>query len=289
MLTYFYLFSSHEMQAGTAKIFSRICAFSSAKLLKQHRLNGELFLCNSPFAHFSRRNYQSPTVSFAVATFNSVAKIMEMPPKFNATELKGLLFDMDGTLTISNQIDFERMRLRLDLEPGEDILETVKLRYGDCPNVYNAKMKIISEFEAECRSGMAIQPYAKKLLHFLRVQRPDIKTALISRNNRQEITYFLEKFGLTFDAIIGREDMEPVKPHPACVLDLSQRWEMSPSLMLFIGDDKYDVECGQRAGTWTCLFENSSNKTYLPMADFTVDSLYKFAQLMGLKEDLSVQ
>ena len=65
------------------------------------------------------------------------------PPPLH--EIKGVIFDMDGTLTIP-VLQFNEMRLRLGLSPSQDILTTVQ----SYPPVQQAEaMAIIEEMEEE--------------------------------------------------------------------------------------------------------------------------------------------
>ena len=60
-------------------------------------------------------------------------------------EIKGIIFDMDGTLTIP-VLNFSEMKTRLGLSPNQDILPTVQ----SYPPEERAKaMSIIEEFEEE--------------------------------------------------------------------------------------------------------------------------------------------
>ena len=43
-------------------------------------------------------------------------------------------------------------------------------------------------------------------------------------------------------------DFEPVKPDPAAVHHICAGWGCSPEDVMVVGDDKTDIECGNRAG-----------------------------------------
>lgn len=60
-------------------------------------------------------------------------------------EIKGVIFDMDGTLTIP-VLNFNQMRERLGLSKDQDILPTVQ---GFPPQERAKAMAIIEEFEEE--------------------------------------------------------------------------------------------------------------------------------------------
>jgi hypothetical protein len=61
------------------------------------------------------------------------------------TEIKGVIFDMDGTLTLP-VLDFKGIRDSLGLTPGTDILPTVQ-KYS--PEERDKAMAIIEEYEED--------------------------------------------------------------------------------------------------------------------------------------------
>jgi phosphoglycolate phosphatase-like HAD superfamily hydrolase len=63
---------------------------------------------------------------------------------------------------------------------------------------------------------------------------------------------FARTFGFVFDAIYTREDGPP-KPSPAGVLALCQKLGAGPADTLTVGDYKFDVLAGRRAGCRTVL------------------------------------
>ena len=68
-------------------------------------------------------------------------------------EIKGIIFDMDGTLTIP-VLKFNEMRARLGLSPNQDILPTV---LGFPPDRRAQAMAIIEEMEEEGVQKMQVQ------------------------------------------------------------------------------------------------------------------------------------
>ncbi|CEM12735.1 unnamed protein product [Vitrella brassicaformis CCMP3155] len=209
--------------------------------------------------------------------------------QFDPNKLAGVLFDMDGTLTLPHQIDFTKMKERLGIPPHEDVLRTLKERYGDSPDEYARAMQIIDEVEAEGAAELALQPYCRELLAALRRSRPDVKTALVTRNSRKQAAHFasmLECNGASFDAIISRDECEtlsmPVKPSPAVCFHLANQWGVSPEDCMFVGDFRDDMLCGKGAGAWTCLIENHKNQEFRELADLSVDSLAALARHLQL-------
>ena len=55
-----------------------------------------------------------------------------------------------------------------------------------------------------------------------------------------------------FSYILGADDVVHAKPHPEPVLRTLKAFGCSPEEALVVGDMKYDIEMGRRAGTRTC-------------------------------------
>lgn len=43
-------------------------------------------------------------------------------------------------------------------------------------------------------------------------------------------------------------DFKPVKPHPAAIIHIAEKWNTEPKALMMIGDDKNDINCGNAAG-----------------------------------------
>ena len=118
--------------------------------------------------------------------------------------IKGVIFDMDGTLTIP-VLNFNEMRTRLGLAPGTDILPAVMNMAAE---ERDRAMQIIRELEEEgvafnfCegyifpsfRTGsrrLQLQPGILELLHLL--AQNGIERAVITRNSVTASQVFLDK------------------------------------------------------------------------------------------------
>ena len=103
------------------------------------------------------------------------------------TEIKGVIFDMDGTLTVP-VLNFKEVRASLKLAPGVDTLTTV-LQYP--PEKKAQAMKIIEEFEEEGIEKMSLQPGVLDLLHYIAER--GVRRALMTRNAWKATHLFLDK------------------------------------------------------------------------------------------------
>lgn len=102
--------------------------------------------------------------------------------------LQGIVFDMDGTLTVPC-LDFKKLRKLLNIDDKVDILGHVETLSKDD----KAKsMKIIEDFEDEGRRNLQLQPAIDELFNFL-VNDTNLKLALLTRNDSKAVVHFLGK------------------------------------------------------------------------------------------------
>ena len=102
-------------------------------------------------------------------------------------EIKGVIFDMDGTLTIP-VLDFVEMRRELNIPPGVDLLPAV-LKMP--PKEKERSMRIIEKFEEEGANKLKLQPGALDLLHY--IAENGVKRALVTRNSMIQAEAFLDR------------------------------------------------------------------------------------------------
>ncbi|EGG15967.1 hypothetical protein DFA_09638 [Cavenderia fasciculata] len=188
--------------------------------------------------------------------------------------IKGIIFDLDGTLTLP-VMDFGLLRRNLGLHTTtRDVLEAIK---DWTPEQQVQGHKIIHDFEMDARNKLVIQPGASELMQLLETL--NIKKAIHSRNNLANITYFQDQLGYKFDPLVGRE-IEPPKPNPAGCQHISKHWLIDAKDILFIGDSKDDLLTSKAFGSCSVLLVNEHNDKAKEMADLCVNSLEEFRQLI---------
>ena len=88
--------------------------------------------------------------------------------------IKGVIFDMDGTLT-KPVLNFSDMRQRVGVPPSQDILQYVNSLTGE--DKVKA-MTVIEEIEEEAINKVELQPGVIELLHFLAENKVHTQTYL---------------------------------------------------------------------------------------------------------------
>ena len=159
---------------------------------------------------------------------------------------RAVIFDLDGTLADS-ALDFDAIRAEIGLQPGLPILE--QLATADAETCARAEV-IMRRHERDAIAGARLTDGCAELLGHLVARR--IPIGILTRNIREVVETFAQTFGFAFDAIYTREDGPP-KPSPAGVLALCQKLGAPPADTLMVGDFKFDVLDGRRAGSPTVL------------------------------------
>ncbi|XXG42708.1 hypothetical protein AAC387_Pa01g2918 [Persea americana] len=207
------------------------------------------------------------------------------------SRLRGVVFDMDGTLTVP-VIDFAAMyksvlgeeeykAMRAKSPSGIDILQHIETW---SPEKQQKAYEIIADIERQGLDQLQIMPGAIELCGFLNSNK--IRRGLITRNVKDAVDLFHLRFGMVFTPAISRE-FRPYKPDPAPLLHICSTWDVQPNEVIMIGDSlKDDVTCGRRAGAFTCLLDEkgrySSPDSFTSdlKPDFKVSSLGEVCSLL---------
>ncbi|UNM97375.1 HAD family hydrolase [Ignatzschineria rhizosphaerae] len=180
------------------------------------------------------------------------------------------IFDMDGTLTIAVH-DFSMIKKVLEIPEEEDILVNLeKLPEAD----KNARLRWLAEYELKMAKQSIAATGAPELLTYLNQQSSDL--AILTRNLQDlafitleaiEADHYFEK-----SLIFGRENAAP-KPSPDGILQIIEKWGISPTETVIVGDHEYDLASGKNAGIQTILVNHESN-IYPELADFFFPSCH---------------
>ncbi len=182
--------------------------------------------------------------------------------------IKAVLFDLDGTLIHLN-VDFNQMRADV-----ETLLPRYKLSAGGKTSLYTLELiddciqtltgrgeeKSAAIFQREAEAAIVaveieaadtaeVHPGAPELLENLRER--GIKIGIVTRNCRTAVERILEKYPLTYDALLTRDDVAAVKPDPEHLLAALRLLQVEPRHALMVGDHPMDVRGGRAVGAKT--------------------------------------
>ncbi len=189
--------------------------------------------------------------------------------------IKGVVFDMDGTITECD-VDFEAIRREANI-PNVPILEYIE---GVEKQKQKEILAVLERHEARAAGTSRLRKGVVEILENLKKR--GIKTALLTRNSRRSVETILKRHNLKFDVVMSRDDAPP-KPSPQPVLLISKKLGLRPEELLMVGDFHFDVQAGRAAGARTAFLLNS---TYHPPqdADYHIHSLEELLQIVGASE-----
>lgn len=180
--------------------------------------------------------------------------------------LRGLIFDLDGTLVDTNAMHVEawwrtfrefgyevaRERIFPEVGKGADKLipsihgEEVDARLGD------EMRKRVTERWIQLASGrrFRVLPGAVELIE--RARRHGLRTALATSSYAEQLDATLESAGVDFrhlvDAVVTGSDALNTKPDPDLVVASVRRLRLPPEQCAMVGDTPHDGEACNGAG-----------------------------------------
>ena len=192
----------------------------------------------------------------------------------NPQQLKGIIFDVDGTIADSVGFFYEIALEVLSIAgvpPVEKELVYSLMRVGDnspleklfppnYPDAVGTMKRIFDDRMAEWmrryHDETTAIPGSIELLHDLHAR--GLQLGIATSSGRA--LPFLDRWGVRhlFGGIVGREDVEIRKPHPEPVLKCLGHLGLAPQETLYIGDSPIDIQAGKAAGAYTiCLLYTS--------------------------------
>jgi HAD superfamily hydrolase (TIGR01549 family) len=201
-------------------------------------------------------------------------------------EVRAVVFDMDGTLTMGGAIDFAEIRRRLAIPPGARILEHIATAAVDEEERKRMMQVVVEEEEA----GIARTAAREDLVEATaRLRDRGVRMALVTRNMRAAVTHFVDNIlrdATVFDVCLDRS-FHPPKPEPACILHImKEHWpDLGCHQVVMVGDHSDDILCGQRAGVRTVAIgsgddADESFRSAAALADASVHTLHELVDLL---------
>jgi HAD superfamily hydrolase (TIGR01549 family) len=176
----------------------------------------------------------------------------------SSSVVKGVIFDMDGTLTLPGSIDFNAMysRNNFDRNNGDILTQINRLTNEDDKKKAHS---IIIEEEQKGVDRMILRDHLSLLINQLNDN--NIKVAISTRNNEQALYKFLELSELNpnqFTHLLHRDSINIDgkminKPDPRVAYHITKSWNVNYEETYFVGDSDDDIHCGISANMKTCL------------------------------------
>ncbi|MDZ7623389.1 MAG: HAD family hydrolase [Ignavibacteriaceae bacterium] len=177
----------------------------------------------------------------------------------------GFIFDIDGTLTSTNQLIFDSFNFIAkkylnktfsDAEiismfgPTEDVI--LRQWCGDNPaspaGRYEEARKDYYKYYSDHHGIAGLYEGIKEILHHLKSK--DYPIGIFTGKGREASIITLNKLGVDhyFDLIVTGDDVENHKPSPEGILKFLNHFKLNPERVLMIGDSVSDVIASKEAG-----------------------------------------
>jgi HAD superfamily hydrolase (TIGR01509 family) len=190
--------------------------------------------------------------------------------------MEACVFDMDGTL-IDAEYDWQAIKATLGID-GVSIIEELNGLEGEEREAKWAEMRRI---ERNATQSAQLRPGVVELIGLLHEER--VKTALVTNNSDENVSYLLDKFGISFEVVISR-DSGLYKPSGAPVAEAVRRLGASPEKTLCVGDSAYDImACRDSGCAWVCILFDEKN-LLSPNADLSfpdIHGLIRYLQIVS--------
>ena len=171
---------------------------------------------------------------------------------------KGIIFDIDGTLTSTNELIFKSFnyiakkylnRTFTDEEtislfgPTEDVI----LKQW-CGNDFKAARKDYYEFYKSNHNLASLYPGIKNLLDYLKMKK--VLLGIFTGKGRQASLITLEELDIVnyFNLIVTGDDVANHKPSAEGILQFINKVKLMQEEVLMIGDSVGDVKASKEAG-----------------------------------------
>jgi phosphoglycolate phosphatase len=208
------------------------------------------------------------------------------------TDIRGFVFDFDGTLAIPN-IDFGLMRRQVDaiaasygIDPAQfkhlyilEMIDQVAAQLGRPTGnrgeaFARAAHASIQALEVECARTGGMLPGAVEVLRVLR--QLGYKVGVVTRNSESAVRTICTAIDTLCDVFLPREAVRFVKPHPEHLERALTCLQISAQQAVMIGDGPIDIAAGKALGlkTVAVLTGGSGREALLATApDLLMDSV----------------
>ncbi|RMX81889.1 hypothetical protein D0869_06460 [Hortaea werneckii] len=187
------------------------------------------------------------------------------------SRLKGIVFDMDGTLCLPQNYMFAEMRQAVNIPKGSDILDYIHALPEKGQQEAFGK---IQDIERTAMSKQVPQAGLVSLMEFL--DQHEIRKGICTRNFDAPVNHLLSnhlpRHINPFSPIITR-DFRPPKPSPAGILHIAHAWGITDTAdvptsppeerqlpMIMVGDSIDDMIAGHDAGAMTVLLRSEGKE-----------------------------
>lgn len=211
---------------------------------------------------------------------------------------EGIIFDIDGTLTSTNELIFATFRHVVEKHLNKKVTdqeiialfgptEDVILKEWINENYQEARKDYYHFYETQHHLMADVYPGIIEALKFIKSKK--IPLSIYTGKGRDSSVITLQKIGVfdLFDLIVTGDDVADHKPSPEGIDQFVEKFKLNREKVLMIGDAPADILAARSAGVKiaSVVWDSYAKEKVLEMkSDYvfeTVDELMKF-----LKENL---
>ena len=190
--------------------------------------------------------------------------------KLDGQPIKGIIYDLDGTLA-SSTLNFKAMRQSIGCPQSSDMLNFIEA-IEDKTEQQRALQMILDNEWQDALDATAL-PCAVELLAYCKAHH--IPQAIVTRNNANAAQQKVTNCHFDIDWLISREQF-PAKPEPTALLHIANTWQIDPQYLIYVGDFKYDIQAAHNAGMKSVLVNAKTPNDYSHLADWQFATLADF-------------
>ena len=200
--------------------------------------------------------------------------------------IKGVIFDMDGTLIETTEADylawkrvftdyhkelsFEDYFPLIGMKSAIVVQSRLSLDEEETKKALSQKMKYFSEIVTE--KGIQVVPYAIKFLKQLKAKNFKIALATSSRQEKMNLVLQLTNLTPYFDVIVTGDLVQKSKPAPDIFLKAGEKLQLKPDDCLVVEDAANGVKAAKNAGMKCVAITTTHTEDLLQQADLVITS-----------------
>ncbi|KAI5063682.1 hypothetical protein GOP47_0022229, partial [Adiantum capillus-veneris] len=196
--------------------------------------------------------------------------------------LRGVVFDLDGTLRVPPSLDLQALRGAI-LKDGHRSPEQVA-------KALQAIDSADMQRQEGCGSAIA---GAKEVCDH--IDASNLHRAIITLSSSDDAQRFQAEVNnrSPFSPVFGKE-YSSLKPSAHPLMQVCRQWCVGPRQVLMVGDSpRYDIACGNAAGALTCLvdplFRYNNIDRQLPMHHRPIFKVHSLFELKHLIQQLQIR
>lgn len=192
------------------------------------------------------------------------------------TRLRGVIFDLDGTL-FEADYDWPAIKRQLGLQdPRMAIMDYFKTLP---PQERRVRERLLEEIEDQATAAGKLKPGARELIQFLKGR--GLKLALVTNNRRAVVERILVRYDLDFDFdLVLTREIGVYKPSGEPLLLAARGLGLEEREVIAVGDGEFDLRAARDAGI-PVIIVNPNTEAFRGRADRVVRDLFALRGLLN--------